>query len=364
MKATYLKVIFFSKALLSASAFTGGIFPSDYRCSKITLQAEVDRRSMLSYSLASSFFCFSSVSTSLSHPLNANAVGTIPEFSDANSVLQGITVHVSDPSQKQAMIDFLKDGFGFKVLREQKKGSIEDVWMGFGPEQMSTPKDFVIPVSSFAMNGGHASIHIKYDSESKDSFYSSGGEVPGNSVAYLQVGVPSYRISQMVKNGGDIISAYGFVDVISPAGLPMRAIIGISPDPMMFIAINCKDVNKSREFYKQIGFIEQPYPYARPNNGTGQFEPSQPKNSVYLGPSRNGMGILLLPVSKKSKTVVRTNPVIESIDIVYQTSKNTVSDINSDEMRISDLSGVPISFESISKFEVLESKTRIIQDKK
>jgi hypothetical protein len=70
-------------------------------------------------------------------------------------------------------------------------------------------------------------------------------------------GVPGYRISQMVANGGYVIDAYGFVNVISPAGIPMRSIVGIWPDPLMFVAINCADVKKSKEFYEQLGFVEQ-----------------------------------------------------------------------------------------------------------
>lgn len=357
-----LIAVFVMKALLRTDALS--VFPSDFPSSTTRLEAEVDRRSMLLNSFKSSILFSSALVTSFWHPLNVNAaVGTLPEYADTNSVIQGITVQVTDLSQKQSMIEFLKDGFDFKVLREQRNGSIEEVWMGFGPEQMSTPSDFIIPVSSFAVNGGHASIHIKYDSESKESFYKPGGDVPGNSLAYLQIGVPSYRISQMVKNGGDIIAAYGFADVVSPAGLPMRAIIGIAPDPMMFIAINCEDVKKSRDFYKEIGFVQQPYPFARPGNGTGQFEPPQPKGSVYLGPSRNGMGILLLPMPKMSKTV-KPNPVVQSINIVYQTSQDIDTDIDSDAIRILDLSGVPISFESITRFEELESKTRVINDNK
>ena len=71
------------------------------------------------------------------------------------------------------------------------------------------------------------------------------------------VGVPGYRISQMVANGGYVIDAYGFVNVISPAGIPMRSIVGIWPDPLMFVAINCADVKKSKELYEQLGFVEQ-----------------------------------------------------------------------------------------------------------
>jgi hypothetical protein len=61
----------------------------------------------------------------------------------------------------------------------------------------------------------------------------------------------------MVANGGNILDAYGLVNVVSPCGLPMRGIVGISPDPMMFVAINCQDVQQSKAFYEQLGFVEQ-----------------------------------------------------------------------------------------------------------
>jgi hypothetical protein len=61
----------------------------------------------------------------------------------------------------------------------------------------------------------------------------------------------------MVEAGGKITDAYGLVNVVSPSGLPLRGIVGISPDPIMLIAINCKDVKDSREFYEQLGFVEQ-----------------------------------------------------------------------------------------------------------
>lgn len=61
----------------------------------------------------------------------------------------------------------------------------------------------------------------------------------------------------MVKYGGNVIDAYGWVNVVSPAGLPVRAIVGIRPDPIMFLAVNCVDVGKSEEFYNKLGFVRQ-----------------------------------------------------------------------------------------------------------
>jgi hypothetical protein len=54
------------------------------------------------------------------------AVGTLPESADTNAIIQGITVNVADKSQQDSMINFLSDGFDFKVLRKRIKGSLEE----------------------------------------------------------------------------------------------------------------------------------------------------------------------------------------------------------------------------------------------
>jgi hypothetical protein len=136
-------------------------------------------------------------------------------------------------------------------------------WLSFGPETLSIPQSFTLPVSSFAEYGGHSAIHLRYDPFTTSPLYKrSSGEfnnepAPGDGIAYLQLGVPQYRISQMVKWGGNVIDAYGWVNVVSPAGLPVRAIVGIRPDPIMFLAVNCADVDKSEEFYRKLGFVRQ-----------------------------------------------------------------------------------------------------------
>ena len=61
----------------------------------------------------------------------------------------------------------------------------------------------------------------------------------------------------MVSNGGNVIDAYGWVNAVAPSGLPVRGIIGIRPDPIMFVAVNCADVEKSEEFYTKLGFVRQ-----------------------------------------------------------------------------------------------------------
>jgi hypothetical protein len=284
------------------------------------------------------------------------AVGRLPELADTNAVLQGVTIKVSDSSQQAAMIDFLSS-FGCQELRKRiNKDEVEETWMGYGPEQLSIPSDWT-PGASFAKYGGHASFHIVYDPKATSALYRIGGDTPpGNNIAYVQLGVPNYRISQMVKSGGNILDAYGHVEVMSPSGLPVRGIIGSVPDPIMFIAINCVNVKESQAFYEQLGFQELDVPYGRLTNGTTLFEPAPPKKSVYMAPSPNSMGVLLLPT--KFKTLTR-NPVVESLNLVYApTTTDETSSAEQDFPNLVDPSGVAINFQPEKSFEAEEKRTR------
>lgn len=59
-------------------------------------------------------------------PSASAAVGTLPEFSDTNAILQGLVVNVADQSQQKSMIDFLVQSFDFKVLRQRILDSVEE----------------------------------------------------------------------------------------------------------------------------------------------------------------------------------------------------------------------------------------------
>jgi hypothetical protein len=300
-------------------------------------------------------------------PANA-AVGTLPELASTNAVLQGITVKVADKSQQDAMISFLVDGFDCKVLRKRIRGGLEETWLGFGPEELDVPSDFQIPVSSFNVYGGHASVHLVYDASLKSPLYRTGDESPpGDNVAYLQVAVPGYRISKIQASGGVIKDAYGLVNAVSPSGLPVRGVVGLWPDPLMLVAINCANVADSARFYRQLGFQELPVPYSRPSNGATIFEPEPPQGSVYMSPcATGGMGVLLLPAPRRRQSALTPNRAIQSLDIVYTpTSTSEDGGSNSDPEGSSsgapslvDPSGVPISFQSASAFVAEERATR------
>ena len=95
-------------------------------------------------------------------------------------------------------------------------------------------------------------------------------------------------------------------------------------------------------FFTDLCLPYQEYPFARPNQGQGQFEPPQPKNSVYLAPSANSMGVLLLQNKNRKKAVV-PNKVLRSLNVVYAPSEKQSGEVDLNP-QVMDPSSIPISF--------------------
>lgn len=190
------------------------------------LCANANRREFLLDSAAASAAVAAATAAGCALPAPSLAVGTLPETASMPQVAMQGTVRVSTSGP---VVDFLTKGLGMSVLkREQyvvngKKATTTTV--GFGPQQLAIPEDFVPGVSSFLGYGGHFSLQlVELADESGDGvmrFYE-----PGNGLAYIQLGVPSYRISKVLEYGGEIISSYGFTEVVAPGGLPFRIILG------------------------------------------------------------------------------------------------------------------------------------------
>lgn len=76
--------------------------------------------------------------------------------------------------------------------------------MGFGPEQVNIPENFIVPMS-FTQYGGHASIHIRFDSTATESLYTYtkntttnavSTTLPGDNIAFLQGMYECFHFSQ------------------------------------------------------------------------------------------------------------------------------------------------------------------------
>jgi hypothetical protein len=83
------------------------------------------------------------------------------------------------------------------------------------------------------------------------------------------------------------------------------------------------------------------------------FEPDRPKNAVYMAPSPNCMGVLLLPPVRKKKAIT-PNPAVESLNIVYTPSGES----NGESLVLTDLSGLNVRFQSVDNFVREEKATR------
>mmetsp|Transcript_11035 Transcript_11035/g.18711 ORF Transcript_11035/g.18711 Transcript_11035/m.18711 type:complete len:120 (-) Transcript_11035:51-410(-) len=90
----------------------------------------------------------------------------------------------------------------------------------------------------------------------------------------------------------------------------------------------------------------QEYPYCRPNKGKGQIEPAQPPGSIYMAPSQNSMGVLLLKTPKRKKSVT-PNPAFQSLNLVYSPSSESSSGTM---LPVDDPSGVTAAFETVGEF--------------
>lgn len=86
------------------------------------------RRSIITKTLQASIPILSTTLTSSTLFPNSSyaAVGSLPEYKDSNAVLQGITLDVADLNQQNDMIDFLKEGFGLKILRQRRVQSVTE----------------------------------------------------------------------------------------------------------------------------------------------------------------------------------------------------------------------------------------------
>ena len=94
-----------------------------------TAEQITTRRSLLQQSLLATSILTSTTSQLSSSSVANAAIGTLPEFSDTNAILQSITIDVTDKTQYDETIDFFTKSFdGCKVLRQRNNsgGGVKD----------------------------------------------------------------------------------------------------------------------------------------------------------------------------------------------------------------------------------------------
>lgn len=249
-------------------------------------------------------------------PDSAAAIGELFEFKNQTRFAQHVTVQVPD---MDAALKFYTQGVGMRVLRTRAGPEFNTTVVGFGPENLQVPPDFLLGVNSMSSYGGHFTLELNSQKEMGaegeediDFFYD-----PGNGVKYVQIAVDSYRISQVIKSGGIIESGYGHLQVLAPGGLRVKILSGDRRDPPMFTAVKVKDLQKSIQWYTDIaGMTKFPYPLARAPGSP--FEPEQPKNSVFMAYEANAFGMVLVPAAKDERlnvgSILSLSVLVEDVD--------------------------------------------------
>ena len=148
---------------------------------------------------------------------------------------QRLTVAVDN---LDAEIVFWKGGMGALVRSTRLIDGRNHTVIAFGPE-------------SFGVEDG-AKFSLELIQSRPGSATSFGGA--DSALQYLQMAMPVFRLSQVMEFGGEIESAYGWTELRTPSGLPLRVRIDESRrDPFEFVALRVKDLKQSTRYCESLG---------------------------------------------------------------------------------------------------------------
>ena len=142
----------------------------------------------------------------------------------------------------------------------------------------------------------------------------------GGVLQYVQLAIPIFRLSQVMKNGGDIQSSYGWTQLTAPGGLPLRVHIDESRrDPFEFVALRTSSLKSSVAHYESLGLRKVDEKSGRKvelsiNKNTifensDAYEPDREVGSILMsyGDKKAETGVLLLPPLKGAKLIAGSN---------------------------------------------------------
>lgn len=180
------------------------------------------------------------------------------------------------------------------------------------------------------------------------------------SLQYLQIAIPSFRLSQVMNYGGTVVSAYGWTEARAPGGLPMRVRIDETRrDPFEFVALRAsKDLKASTAHFEDMGMsvvkVQDNSKKLQTGgswgvsfvSGADAFEPDREQGTVQLNFLNGGgekqaslsTGILLLPPKKKK---VAYPPMV--LDVLGKQPEGVKSLVSPD--------GLQMNFVDLQQFE-------------
>ena len=268
-------------------------------------------------------------------------------------IFQDISLNVANTYNDAIMFKALFQDTCQTIRSSSYKGN-NSTTIAFGADAYKSPSTFQAGISSYGMDGGHATITLL----SKDETDQDVQEIfsKGNGLQYIKIGSDLLRLSKGVENGANIKYAYGWVDLDTPNNLPLKIVVGIRRDPLMFACISVSNIDQTVKFLsEELGMKEMPLPLAR--NPGSEFEPQPQKGDIYMGYSPDTMGFLLTPLPKGVKLSIGTqlngfNIIVDdkSIDKLPQSIQGLLSD-KSGNNRIKSPDGYSFIITPYSEFE-------------
>lgn len=224
----------------------------------------------------------------------AKAVGNLFEVKSLPCVIQDVSFNVPDSGVETKMFKALFQDTCYP-LRE----GTSEATVAFGPDIYDKPAGFLYGVSPFSDYGAHATLTFKSLSASSADGVTEIVD-PGNGLQYVKVGAELLRISKGIQAGAVVEGAYGWIDVQSPGGVPLEVVVGIARDPFMLASLRVQNMKQSLAFFtEEMGMKVMPMPLARQEGS--QYEPQQPKDSVFVSYGEDLFGLLLEPSPKGAK---------------------------------------------------------------
>lgn len=111
------------------------------------------------------------------------------------------------------------------------------------------------------------------------------------------------------------------MDLDTPGNIPLEVVVGSTRDPIMLVCLRVSDIQTSVRFFsEQLGMKQLPFPLCRLPGSA--FEPTCPKDAVYLGYSADSMGVLLRP-SAKGEAPLQVGSLLNGFTLVVDDSNKS-----------------------------------------
>lgn len=223
--------------------------------------------------------------------------------SGRTNYLGGISFAVTDV---QAEIDFWTKALGMRVTRDVGSGAERVATLAYGQSSLT------------ADDGGKGVVEIRQATGDASDV--------GNVLSYVAVTVPfGLRVSQIYESGGELLYGFGFFDMRSPGGIPIRGQVATRRDPLEVVALNVQNVRAAEKFLiSEFGFKTQ-----KPldENGYAPKSPSGSRLLYFVSPMKTFT--LILQPWRDRKTPLRVGNVLNGVVVARggdATMVNAVAD--------------------------------------